>query len=102
MPLIDCKVEFKLKWTKHYVLALAGTENFVANSDNTNFAIKDAKLYVPVATLSAKDNQKLSKLLSKGFERSVYWNKYKTKSEIRVTTNEFIYFLKSNFAGVNR
>ena len=37
------------------------------------FFIKDTKLFVPVVTLSAKDNQKLSKLLSKGLERSAYW-----------------------------
>ena len=35
------------------------------------FAIKDTKIYVPVVTISARDNQKLSKLLSKGFEISV-------------------------------
>ena len=33
-----------------------------------------SKLYVPAVTLSARDNQKLSKLLNKGFEKSVYWN----------------------------
>ena len=35
------------------------------------FIIKDTKFYVPVITLSARDNKKLLKL-SKGFERSVY------------------------------
>ena len=34
--------------------------------------LKAQKLYVLVVTLSARDNQKLSNLLSKGFERSVY------------------------------
>ena len=43
--------------------------------------MKGTKLYVPAATLSTRDNQKLSKLLSRGFGRSVYWNKYKTKSD---------------------
>ena len=56
----------------------------------------------PVLTLSARDSQKLSKRLSKGFERSVYWNEYKTKSDNKSTTNEFRYFLKSNFVGVKR
>ena len=53
------------------------------NNDDNNviFTIKDAKLYVPVVALSARDNRKLSKILSKEFERSVYWNEYKTKSE---------------------
>ena len=58
---------------------------------------KTKKLYVPVVTLSARENQKLSKLLSKGFERSVYWNEYKTESEAKTTANEYRYFLKSYF-----
>ena len=66
------------------------------------FTIKDTKLYAPVVTLSARDNRKLSKLLSKGFERSVYWNENKTKSENKNTTNEFRYFLQSKFVGINR
>ena len=57
--------------------------------------IRDTKLYLPVVTLSAKDNQKLSKRLSKRSERSVYWNEYKTKSENKNTTNEYRYFLES-------
>ena len=64
--------------------------------------IKDRKLYVPAVALSAKDNEKLSKLLSKGFEGSVYWNEYQTKSENKVTTSEYRYFLESNFVSVNR
>ena len=44
---------------------------------NTNF-------YVPFVTLSAKDNQKLTKLLTKGFERSVYWNGYNKKERMRI------------------
>ena len=48
--------------------------------------IKDTKLYVSVVALSAKDNQNISKLLRKGFERSVYWNECKTRSETRNTT----------------
>ena len=55
-----------------------------------------------MVTLSARDNPKLSKLLSKGFERSVYWNEYKTKGEKKNTTNKFRYFLESIFVGVSR
>ena len=105
ISLINCKVELKLKWTKFCVLSAAGIDNVINDNINVNniiFTIKDTKLYVPVVTLSARDNQKLSKLLSKGFERSVYWNQYKTKSENKNTTNEFRNFLKSNYVGVNR
>ena len=75
MPLINCKVKLKLKWTKYRVLSAAGADNVINNNANGNniiFTIKDTKLYVPVVTLSAIDNQKLSKIFSKGFERSVY------------------------------
>ena len=60
------------------------------------------KLYIITITLSAKDNQKLSKILSERFERSGYWNKNKSKCENNDTTNKYRYFLKSNFIGVNR
>ena len=102
MPLINCKVELKLRWTKHCVLASAGVENDGANSNNVIFTMKDTKLYVHVVTLSAKNNQKLSKPFSKGFERSVYWNEYEIKRENKNRTNEYRYFLESNFVGVNR
>ena len=41
-------------------------------------------------------------ILFLGFERSVYWNEFKTKSENKNTTNEYRYFPKSNFVGVDR
>ena len=59
MPLTNCKVELKLRWMKHCVLAEAGIENDNVNSNDTVFTIKDTKVYVPVVTLSAKYNQKL-------------------------------------------
>ena len=97
MPLINCKVELKFKCKRQCVLAASGVDNVNANDNNFFFTIKDTKLYVPVVTLSAKDSQKLSEPLSKGFERSLYWNEYKTESENKNTTNEYRYFLKSNF-----
>ena len=35
MPLINCKVELKLKWTKYCVLAATGAENANADSNDT-------------------------------------------------------------------
>ena len=82
MPLINSKVKLKLKWTKYCVQSAAGADNNNDNSNNIIFTVKDTKLFVLIVTLSAKYNQKLQpKLLSKGFEKSVYWNEYKTKSE---------------------
>ena len=61
------------KQLKNYILAI----NCILSSAGTaaTFAITDTKLYVPVVTLKIEDNAKLSKLLSEGFKRSVYWNK---------------------------
>ena len=82
---------------------MACADNLNVNvNDNIFFTIKDTKLHIHVVTLSTRDNQKLSKILSKGFEISVYWNKYKTKNETNTKTNEYRYFPKSNFFGVNR
>ena len=36
MSLINCKVESKLTWTKHCVLALAGNENTNGNLSKTS------------------------------------------------------------------
>ena len=53
MPLINCKVELKLKWTKYCVLSAASNDNVNnIDSDNIIFTIKDTKLYAPVVTLS--------------------------------------------------
>ena len=87
MPLINCKVALKIKWTNHYFFPAGGGDKTDANSNNIIFTIKNTKLYVPVATLSAKDNQKLSKILSKRSKRSAYWNEDKTKYEKKNTTN---------------
>ena len=63
----------------------------VITNDNPNniiiFTIKDSRIFVPVVTLSAKDNIKLSKFFSTGFERSVYCNKYKMERENKNRTN---------------
>ena len=96
---INCKIELKLKWTKYCALTAAGTDNTDANPNNIIFTIKDTKLYVPVITLSARDNptKNYQKLLAKELKD---WNEYITKSENKNTTNEYRYFLKSKFVGI--
>ena len=69
VPLINCKVGLSLDWSENCILSTGG--------ETAIFTITDTKLYVPVVTLLAEDNVKLSKLLREGFKRSVYWNKYK-------------------------
>ena len=64
------------------------------------FTAKDTKLYVPLYCHNISKRQ--PKLLSKGFERSLYWNKYKTESENKNMTNKYRYFSIPNFVGINR
>ena len=52
-------------------MSAAGADNHDSNPNNFISTLKDTKLFVPVVALSTKDNQRLTKLLSKGFERSV-------------------------------
>ena len=102
MPLINCKVELSLNWIEDCVLTTAN------NANKATFKITDAKLYVPIATLSIEDNAKLSKLLGKGFKRSIYWNKYKVIDNRAVEiadNNEEKYIrelLDSSYQGVKR
>ena len=41
--------------------------------------ITNTKLYVPIVTLSTKDNNNLTKQLNDGFKRSIHWNQYVSK-----------------------
>ena len=79
MSLINCKIHLKLNWNNACVMyganTYAGSDN--ANDRETTFPITSTKLYVPVVTLSTKDNVNLTKQLHEGFKRSVYWNEYK-------------------------
>ena len=92
IPLINCKVELSLKWYGNCILSSAG--------DNATFTITDAKIYVPIVTLS--------KLSSDGFKRSVYWNKYKVipNKIIEIAANNeekfIIELLDSSYQGDKR
>ena len=95
MPIINCKIEFSLKWYENYTLSSAGTA--------VTLAITDTKLYVPVGTLKIEDNVKLSKLSSEEFKRSVYWNKYIVISNRIYNANVHIReLLDSSCQGVKR
>ena len=86
ITMINCKVELSLRWIENCVLTSAAI-NADANAtgaDSETFKITDTKLYVSIVTLSAESNVNLSKLLSKGFKTSIYWNKYKVIDNILV------------------
>ena len=58
------------------------------DNPDTIFTIKDTKLYVCAITLSAKDNQKLSKLLSKKYLKDqCIWMNIKQNVRIKIWQN---------------
>ena len=74
MSLLIAKLNWNL-WANHCDLSVIRAANAYnddgANSKNIIFAVKHTKSYIPVAILTAKDNQKLSTFLSIEFERLV-------------------------------
>ena len=81
-------------------------KKFVLSTDagDAVFIINDTKMYVPVVTLSKEYNKDFIEQQNKGFQRSIYWNEYKTK-EINedADANVFKYInLDPSFQGVNR
>ena len=106
MPLINCKIHLELNWNNN--CAMYGANTYIAgdniNNRETIFQITSTKLYVPIVTLSTKDNVDLTKQLNEGFKRSVYWNEYKSKIETKTAHNNNVtgFPLDASFQGVNR
>ena len=96
MSLINCKIKLNLTRKKECVLS--------NQRGDALFIINDTKLYVPVVTLSKEGNKDFIEQQNKGFQRSIYWNEYKTKVKNEdADANVFKYIsLDPSFQGVNR
>ena len=82
MSLIICEISLQLKWSKSYLL-VAGT----AANENPTFQTNDTKLYVSVVTLSTQVSIKMFKELESGFKRTINWNKYLPKQQVKRKTD---------------
>ena len=68
MPLIKCEINLILIWSTNCVTIYTNIAN-----QNPIFEITERKLYVPVVTLSTKDNAKLLPQLKSGFKKTINW-----------------------------
>ena len=120
MPLINCEVELKLKWNKTCVLVNKATANArptrAAQGDiparparaeidipkNATLTVTDCKLYVPVVTLHAPDDNKLLNSLKSGFKRTITWNKYRSTITNQAASNNLNYLIDPTFTKVHR
>ena len=94
MPLINCEINLILTWSANCA--------FFNGDRKVTFAITDAKLHVPVVTLSTEHNTKLLQQLKSEFRRTINWNKCQSKISTE-RPNEFLdYLIDSSFQGVNR
>ena len=101
MPLVNCKIDLELTWRKDCIISSADA----ATGQVVSFIITDTKLYVPIVTLSTKDNTNLTKKLNEGFKRTIYWNQYVPKpfpEKPYKKTGMTRFTLDAAFQGVNR
>ena len=94
MLLINCKINLILTWSEDCVIPSA--------TGATKVKIKDAKLYVPVVTLSTLDNAKLLQQLKLDFKRTINWNKYEAKVSPERQNQYLDFLIDPRFQGVNR
>ena len=84
MPLINCEIELDLRWERNCIITEI-SRPFRAVDPNadpgvneltsqTTFQINNAKLYVPVVTLSSDDNIRFLENIKLGFKKTISWS----------------------------
>ena len=86
--MINCEINLILTWSENFVLTSKATREAVPaqvgspavsrinNPTNVIFTITDTKFYVPVVTLSTKDDNNFLEQLKSGFKITIKWNKH--------------------------
>ena len=69
---------------------------------SATFQINNAKLYVPVVTLSKNDNIKLLENIKQGFKRTISWNKYRSEITTQPNNNNLDYLIDPIFRNIKR
>ena len=114
MLLINFEIELNLSWSKECIISTAPR---VAGNPDANphvlavaaiqttgatFQINNAKLYVPVVTLSINDNIKFLENTKQGFKRTISWNKYVSEITTQPKTKNLDYMIDPTIRNVNR
>ena len=108
MPLINCEVSLTLSWSGDCVITslekrkIGDTNNRDNSPTDEAFKIKNTKLYVPVVTLSAANDNKLLEQLKAGLKRTTTWNKYRSEMSNQTVNNNLNYLIDPTFTNVKR
>ena len=108
LPLINFEIELDLRWTRNGVISeVSRTFREVdPNADTVEyevatFQINNAKLYVPVVTLSINDNSKLLENMKQGIKRTISWNRYRSEITTQSKNNNLDYLIDPTFRNIN-
>ena len=94
MTLISYEINLILIWSEKCVLS--------SDTKSTTFAITDAKLYVPVVTLSTPYNAKILQQLKSGYNRTINRNKHQSKVSIQEPNPCLDFLIDPCFQEINR
>ena len=105
MLLINCEIEVNLKCAKYCVISEIYKTLANPNDNPTNpliqataitgvlFQINNAKLYVPIVTLSINYNIKFLENMKQAFKRTISWNKYRSEIATQPESNNLDYLI---------
>ena len=113
IPLMNCETTLILSWYEKCVLLGKALRNApdpqpdpsiaaIESPTDAKLEITDCKLYVPVVTLSAENDNKLLEQLKSGFRWSIKWNKYMSQMSNQNKNNNLNYLIDPTFGNVNR
>ena len=69
---------------------------------DVKFQINNARLYVPVVTLSINDNIRFLENIKQGFKGTISWNKYRSETTTQTKDNNLDYLIDPKFRNINR
>ena len=96
MLLVNCEFNLILTWSANCVISNSAT------NQATTFAITDARLYVPVITLSTHNDAKILQQIKSSFKRTINLNKCQPKVTIQAQNQNLDYLIDPSFQEVNR
>ena len=74
----------------------------VAATTGATFQINNAKVYVPIVTLSINDNIKFLQNIRQEFKRTISWNKYRSEITTQPRSNNLDYLINPTFQNIIR
>ena len=106
--MINCEIELDLSWSKECIISEISIKPRIPGNPDANppvqevalmqttgatFEINNAKLYVPVVTLSTNDNIKSLENIKQRFKRTISWNKHRSEITTQIKNNNLDYLI---------